>query len=125
MSCDSLVNSDYETALVGDTDGAGYTKGKGGLHQDMEEGSPATALTQSLEPVLVEEPQSLLDHGTSSGHQGAQVSRAVGWPWGEGSPDGTETHLDPATMSANRSFPDQVSVRAPEPGPGIFEPLSH
>ncbi|KAI5232208.1 Tight Junction Protein Zo-3 [Manis pentadactyla] len=72
MSCDSLVNSDYKTALVEDTDGADYTKGKGGLHPDMEEGSPATALAQSLEPVLVEEPQSLLDHETSSGHQGAQ-----------------------------------------------------
>ncbi|KAK2495104.1 hypothetical protein MC885_004368, partial [Smutsia gigantea] len=43
MSCDSLVNGDYERARVGYTDGAGYTKGKGGLHPDMEEGPPAIA----------------------------------------------------------------------------------
>lgn len=84
LSCDSRVNSDYET------DGEGYTDGEGGPHTDVDEGPPAPALDRSSEPVLVEKPQSLWDHGRSSGHREAQVSRVWGWPR-PGSGDGAAT----------------------------------
>uniref|UniRef100_A0A452S731 Tight junction protein 3 n=1 Tax=Ursus americanus TaxID=9643 RepID=A0A452S731_URSAM len=45
LSCDSRVNSDYET------DGEGYTDGEGGPHTDVDEGPPAPALARSSEPV--------------------------------------------------------------------------
>nr|XP_035971962.1 tight junction protein ZO-3 isoform X1 [Halichoerus grypus] len=67
LSCDSRVNSDYET------DGEGYTDGEGGPHTDVDEGPPAPALARSSEPVLMDEPQSLRDHGRASGPRGAQV----------------------------------------------------
>ncbi|XP_032739448.1 tight junction protein ZO-3 isoform X1 [Lontra canadensis] len=67
LSCDSRVNSDYET------DGEGYTDGEGGPHTDVDEGPPAPALARSSEPVLADEPQSLRDHGRASSPQGAQV----------------------------------------------------
>ncbi|GAB5567540.1 tight junction protein ZO-3 isoform X3 [Prionailurus iriomotensis] len=41
LSCDSRVNSDYET------DGEGYTDGEGGPHTDVDEGPPAPALARS------------------------------------------------------------------------------
>lgn len=74
LSCDSRVNSDYET------DGEGYTDGEGGPHTDVDEGPPAPALARSSEPVLADEPQSPRDHERSSGVRGAQVSRAWGGP---------------------------------------------
>ncbi|XP_034513391.1 tight junction protein ZO-3 isoform X3 [Ailuropoda melanoleuca] len=67
LSCDSRVNSDYET------DGEGYTDGEGGPHTDVDEGPPAPALARSSEPVLADEPQSPRDHGRASGPRGAQV----------------------------------------------------
>ena len=70
LSCDSRVNSDYET------DGEGYTDGEGGPHTDVDEGPPAPALARSSEPVLADEPQSPGDHGRAPGPRGAQVSRA-------------------------------------------------
>ncbi|ELK19384.1 Tight junction protein ZO-3 [Pteropus alecto] len=69
LSCDSRVNSDYET------DGEGYTDGEGGPHTDVDEGPPAPALARSSEPVLADEPQSPRDHERSSGVRGAQVER--------------------------------------------------
>nr|XP_035971964.1 tight junction protein ZO-3 isoform X3 [Halichoerus grypus] len=68
LSCDSRVNSDYET------DGEGYTDGEGGPHTDVDEGPPAPALARSSEPVLMDEPQSLRDHGRASGPRGAQTA---------------------------------------------------
>ncbi|XP_027981845.1 tight junction protein ZO-3 isoform X2 [Eumetopias jubatus] len=68
LSCDSRVNSDYET------DGEGYTDGEGGPHMDMDEGPPVPALARSSEPVLVDEPQSPRDHGRASGPRGAQTA---------------------------------------------------
>uniref|UniRef100_A0A452S6W4 Tight junction protein 3 n=1 Tax=Ursus americanus TaxID=9643 RepID=A0A452S6W4_URSAM len=67
LSCDSRVNSDYET------DGEGYTDGEGGPHTDVDEGPPAPALARSSEPVLADEPQSPRDHRRASGPQGVQV----------------------------------------------------
>uniref|UniRef100_A0A8C8Y1P7 Tight junction protein 3 n=1 Tax=Panthera leo TaxID=9689 RepID=A0A8C8Y1P7_PANLE len=67
LSCDSRVNSDYET------DGEGYTDGEGGPHTDVDEGPPAPALARSSEPVLADEPQSPGDHGRAPGPRGAQV----------------------------------------------------
>ncbi|XP_036315773.1 tight junction protein ZO-3 isoform X1 [Pipistrellus kuhlii] len=67
LSCDSRVNSDYET------DGEGYTDGEGGPLTDVDEGPPAPALDRSSEPVPVEKPPSLRDHGRPSGHREAQV----------------------------------------------------
>ncbi|XP_049495567.1 tight junction protein ZO-3 isoform X1 [Panthera uncia] len=67
LSCDSRVNSDYET------DGEGYTDGEGGPHTDVDEGPPAPALARSSEPVLADEPQSPGDHGRAPGPPGAQV----------------------------------------------------
>lgn len=69
LSCDSRVNSDYET------DGEGYTDGEGGPYTDVDEGPPEPALVRSSEPVPVDKPQSLQDHGRPSGHRGAPVSR--------------------------------------------------
>ncbi|XP_027440746.2 tight junction protein ZO-3 isoform X2 [Zalophus californianus] len=68
LSCDSRVNSDYET------DGEGYTDGEGGPHMDVDEGPPVPALARSSEPVLVDEPQSPRDHGRASGPRGAQTA---------------------------------------------------
>lgn len=78
LSCDSRVNSDYETDGEGGvyTDGDGYTDGEGGPHTDVDEGPPAPALARSSEPVLADEPQSPWHHRKSSGHRGARVSRA-------------------------------------------------
>nr|KAF6402691.1 tight junction protein 3 [Rousettus aegyptiacus] len=73
LSCDSRVNSDYETDGEGYTDGEGHTDGEGGPHTDVDEGPPAPALARSSEPVLADEPQSPKDHGRSSGVRGAQV----------------------------------------------------
>ncbi|XP_025772140.1 tight junction protein ZO-3 [Puma concolor] len=67
LSCDSRVNSDYET------DGEGYTDGEGGPHTDVDEGPPAPALARSSEPVLADEPQSPGDHGRAPGPRGTQV----------------------------------------------------
>ncbi|XP_046950719.1 tight junction protein ZO-3 isoform X1 [Lynx rufus] len=67
LSCDSRVNSDYET------DGEGYTDGEGGPHTDVDEGPPAPALARSSEPVLADEPQSPGDHGRAPDPRGAQV----------------------------------------------------
>uniref|UniRef100_A0A5G2QVM1 Tight junction protein 3 n=2 Tax=Sus scrofa TaxID=9823 RepID=A0A5G2QVM1_PIG len=67
LSCDSRVNSDYET------DGEGYTDGEGGPYTDVDEEPPAPALARSSEPVLADEPQILQDHGRPSGHQAPQV----------------------------------------------------
>lgn len=80
LSCDSRVNSDYETDGEGYTDGEGHTDGEGGPHTDVDEGPPAPALARSSEPVLADEPQSPKDHGRSSGVRGAQVSRTWGGP---------------------------------------------
>lgn len=67
LSCDSRVNSDYET------DGEGYTDGEGGAHTEVDEGPLMPALARSSEPVMADETQSQRDHhGRSSGHQGAQ-----------------------------------------------------
>nr|XP_036874214.1 tight junction protein ZO-3 [Manis javanica] len=76
LSCDSRVNSDYETDGEGGvyTDGDGYTDGEGGPHTDVDEGPPAPALARSSEPVLADEPQSPWHHRKSSGHRGARVS---------------------------------------------------
>lgn len=78
LSCDSRVNSDYETDGEGGvyTDGDGYTDGEGGPHTDVDEGPPAPALARSSEPVLADKPQSPWHHRKSSGHRGARVSRA-------------------------------------------------
>ncbi|KAG8519120.1 Tight junction protein ZO-3, partial [Galemys pyrenaicus] len=66
LSCDSRVNSDYET------DGEGYTDGEGGPHTDVDEEPSMPALARSSEPVLVDEPQSLRCHGGASGQREAQ-----------------------------------------------------
>ncbi|KAF6307288.1 tight junction protein 3 [Rhinolophus ferrumequinum] len=67
LSCDSRVNSDYET------DGEGYTDGEGGPHTEVDEGPLMPALARSSEPVMADETQRQRDHhGRSSGHQGAQ-----------------------------------------------------
>lgn len=84
LSCDSRVNSDYET------DGEGYTDGEGGPYTDVDEEPPAPALARSSEPVLADEPQILQDHGRPSGHQAPQVSKALGWLW-QGSLDWAKT----------------------------------
>ncbi|XP_058393538.1 tight junction protein ZO-3 isoform X1 [Diceros bicornis minor] len=76
LSCDSRVNSDYETDGEGGVytdDGGVYTDGEGGPHTDVDEEPPAPALARSSEPVLEDEPQSPRDHGRSLGHWGAQV----------------------------------------------------
>lgn len=73
LSCDSRVNSDYETDGEGGvyTDGD-YTDGEGGRHTDGDEEPPVPALARSSEPVLADEPPS------PRGHRAAQVSRARG-----------------------------------------------
>ncbi|KAK2087040.1 Tight junction protein ZO-3 [Saguinus oedipus] len=67
LSCDSRVNSDYET------DGEGCTDGEGGAHTDVDDEPPAPALARSSEPVQADEPQSQRDHGRISAHREAQV----------------------------------------------------
>lgn len=54
LSCDSRVNSDYDT----DGEGGVYTDGEGGLHTDVDDESPVPALARSSEPVLADRPQS-------------------------------------------------------------------
>ncbi|XP_054985025.1 tight junction protein ZO-3 [Sorex araneus] len=78
LSCDSRVNSDYETDGEGGvyTDGEGgvYTDGEGGLHTDVDDEPRAPALARSSEPVLADEPQSPPHHHQrSSENWGAQV----------------------------------------------------
>uniref|UniRef100_A0A2K5PN09 Tight junction protein 3 n=1 Tax=Cebus imitator TaxID=2715852 RepID=A0A2K5PN09_CEBIM len=67
LSCDSRVNSDYET------DGEGCTDGEGGAHTDVDDEPPAPALARSSEPVQEDEPQTPRDHGRISAHWEAQV----------------------------------------------------
>ncbi|XP_055285171.1 tight junction protein ZO-3 isoform X2 [Moschus berezovskii] len=76
LSCDSRVNSDYETDGEGSvyTDGEGYMDGEGGPHTDVDEGPRVPALARSSEPVLGDEPRIPQDHGRSSGPQGAQMN---------------------------------------------------
>ncbi|XP_023500174.1 tight junction protein ZO-3 isoform X1 [Equus caballus] len=81
LSCDSRVNSDYETDGEGGvyTDGVytdgDYTDGEGGRHTDGDEEPPVPALARSSEPVLADEPPS------PRGHRAAQVdSRHVQAP---------------------------------------------
>ncbi|KAM5237854.1 tight junction protein ZO-3 [Ctenodactylus gundi] len=79
LSCDSRANSDYE-----DTDGEGgaYTDGEGGPHTDVDEGPLRPALARSSEPVQMDEPLSLGDHGRILAPQGAQVDRrSPQGPW--------------------------------------------
>lgn len=104
LSCDSRVNSDYET------DGEGYTDGEGGPHTDVDEGPPAPALARSSEPVLMDEPQSPRDHGRASGPRGAQVSRARGWL------RHTVWEPVPPRISTNRSFSAEISISDPDLG---------
>nr|XP_021532429.1 tight junction protein ZO-3 [Aotus nancymaae] len=75
LSCDSRVNSDYETDGEGGpyTDGEGCTDGEGGGHTDVDDEPPAPALARSSEPVQADEPQSPRDHGRISAHREAQV----------------------------------------------------
>ncbi|XP_053436069.1 tight junction protein ZO-3 isoform X2 [Nycticebus coucang] len=76
LSCDSRANSEYEeTDGEGGiyTDGEGYTDGEDGPHMDMDDRPLVAALARSSEPVQVDEPQSLRDHGRISTHQGTQV----------------------------------------------------
>ncbi|XP_058916160.1 tight junction protein ZO-3 isoform X2 [Kogia breviceps] len=75
LSCDSRLNSDYETDGEGGvyTDGGAYTDGEGGPHTDVGEGPLVPALARSSEPVLEDEPRILQDHGRPLGHQETQV----------------------------------------------------
>lgn len=109
LSCDSRANSDYET------DGEGWTDGKGGPHTDAEEGPRAPALARSSEPVQVDEPQSPRDPGAIPAHREPQVSRAQVGP-GKGPGTGG---LDTGREWAERPQPDQLwALRC-----GVFEPL--
>ena len=78
LSCDSRVNSDYET------------DGEGGPHTDVDEGPRVPALARSSEPVLGDEARIPQHHGRPSGPQEAQVNRAQGWHQ-QGFGDGAET----------------------------------
>nr|XP_034802744.1 tight junction protein ZO-3 isoform X3 [Pan paniscus] len=82
LSCDSRVNSDYETDGEGGayTDGEGYADGEGGPYTDVDDEPAAPALARSSEPVQADEPQSPRDRGRILAHQGAQVRRT----WGAG-----------------------------------------
>ncbi|XP_037360964.2 tight junction protein ZO-3 [Talpa occidentalis] len=74
LSCDSRVNSDYETDGEGGvyTDGEAYTDGEGGPHTDVDEEPSMPALARSSEPVLADEPPSPRHHGRASGQWKAQ-----------------------------------------------------